>query len=401
MNPTYIDGNFGQKNTGNDAELLIASWAARRYYGAQHLMVNTPRGVWSLGEARLKALVEINAPQHDNYRAGKMLEKPEVSQVIFAGGKLFEQGINGQKKIEMLKLAKAERRFAFGVGLGPFDSTQAENLCAEFLQKCQFVGVRDEESLERAKAIAPDARVALTFDLTPALLELPRPIDQSEQRKGIALSLCALERINGDAKAERFRLVAIAKSLDLLHYFTGEVIHFVDFDGGREWGDAQVHREVASYMDAQTPVCFHAYSPYPCEVLNTMASFRVALCMRRHAAMFAHAASTPIIALNGESEMRQWCVQIGVPYVYQIDANNIGTSTLTNILCAGLFEGFASSRMSAEEARDRAMSNFHNRYFSVEAAGHQSHDRGSVTALKAAIVGEQNSELKIKGRAHY
>ena len=77
-----------------------------------------------------------------------------------------------------------------GVGIGPFESHEAEKVCAKFLNECGFIGVRDPQSLVIAQTIAPNANVKLTFDLSPLMLchQTKRLVDI--ERNGIMFNFC-------------------------------------------------------------------------------------------------------------------------------------------------------------------------------------------------------------------
>ena len=159
-----------------------------------------------------------------------------------------------------------------------------------------------------------------------------------------------------------------------MHFFTGETIYFVDFNGHATLGDRQVHAEVAAQMNERTPVTFVDYDANPLRVMQRMAGFRVALCMRLHAAVMAFMGHTPVISLNYHSKSAGWCEQIGMAQAYQLDTRSLCANTLTDLLCQGFADGFIAPQMNPEDAAELSMNNWRTGYASKHAKhiGHYS-----------------------------
>ncbi len=360
MNKTYLVGYYGMQNSGDDALLLATALGAREFLGDQQFVVNSPRtlSMHELGTTSATLCEAQRFPAQNRLRQYRCAAGSE--RIIFGGGSVFHNARDINLKRHLLKLAGAREHLALGVGLGPFVNVRAEQACARFLNECHYVGVRDAESKAIAEAIAPRARVELTFDLAPSLLHLASHTPQTLVRQGIAVCLCPTERLVGDPEKERRRLAVLAHALDLAHVLTGEAIHFIDFNGHTQLGDRQVHYELASLMDTKTPKHFVEYDAHPLRVMQRMAGFKVALCMRLHASVLAFMCNTPVLSLNYHPKCAGWCEQIGMPSAYRVNINDLYPYSLAHLLSEGVQQGFEMPAMPVQQAANLSVNNWRN-----------------------------------------
>lgn len=378
---SYLVGYYGMQNTGDDALMTVAAHGARSILRADQLSISSPTDLrlFNGAEHRSNLVSKQRFPGQNRLR--HYLRSIDSQRIIFGGGSVFHNAQDIDMKRDMMMLSGGRNHMALGVGLGPFVNNKAERSCARFLNECGFVGVRDAMSFEIAKAIAPSANVELTFDLAPQMLTLPGFELHTLEREGIAVCLCPHERLKGDQEAETKRLKTLANMLDTIHFFTGETIVFVDFNGHPDLGDAPVHQELASYLPERCAHRFVQYDANPLRVLQRMASFKAIVSMRLHASIFGFIANTPVLSLNYHRKCEQWCEQIGMPLGHSFPLNHFDPQALVNEICVGVVDGFATSRMSVKEALNHSMKNWSQSYETLREQSKESFVFGCYSAL--------------------
>ena len=355
MNKTYLVGYYGMQNSGDDALLAATAMGAKHYLGSDAFVVNTPTTVNIPNIGEYKPM--LSEPQR--FMAQNRLQQywaaATTNNVIFGGGSVLQNQRDIDLKRDLLTLTGRSNNYALGVGIGPFKNTKAEKSCAHFLNSCDFVGVRDESSLDIAHTIAPWANVELTFDLAPSLLKnVPK---HTSNREGIAVCLCPVERLKGDSSAEQTRYREIANALATLHQLTNQSISFVDFNGHAIYGDRVVHQEVSALL-GDVPHRFVAYDSNPFNVMRELASKQIIISMRLHASVFGFLTDTPVFSLNYHPKCLGWCEQIGMSKALYLPMNDLNATDLITQITRGLERGFDEPRMSPLNAYHLSMNNW-------------------------------------------
>lgn len=361
MRKSLLVGYYGMRNTGDDALMNATAWGAKRFlHTEQNLTSPIPLQLFS-GEMKPATLVERQKYSGQN-RLKQYLLAMESDSVIFGGGSVLHNSRDINLKRHLMALSSGRNHLAIGVGIGPFADLKAEKACKKFLEECRYVGLRDKESFEMAKAIAPNANVELSFDLAPLLLQNENFELSDVERHGIAVCLCPKERLSGGLEQEKSRLRRLANVLDSAQKHTGEEIYFVDFNGHESLGDRQVHQELASYLSSSTRYRFIEYDANPYRVLQRMASYKLAICMRLHASVFGFLTNTPVISLNYHRKCEAWCEQVGAPIELGFDASNFDPDALLDVINAGLETEFSKNQLTVNQAIQAAMKNWRTPY---------------------------------------
>jgi len=350
------------QNTGDDALMNVTAWGAKQYLHADEIRVSSPRQLKLCSGEKTDASLSPTQRFPGENRFKHYLSAIDSNRIIIGGGSVLHNSHDIDLKRDMMALSCGRNHLALGVGIGPFANLRAEKSCARFLAACEFVGVRDRQSYDIAQSIAPNANVALTFDLAPQLLMLDGFNLQALERQGIAVCLCPNERLIGNVEAEEQRLRSLASALDTIYFFTGESINFVDFNGHPSLGDRQVHEELASMLSPSTRFSFVQYDPNPLRVLQRMATFKLAICMRLHASVFGFIAQTPVLSLNYHRKCEQWCRQVGMPDQDIFDAKDFDYRELVNSVCVGMADGFETPQMTVNQAVGLSMKNWRMSY---------------------------------------
>lgn len=355
----YIVGYYGMHNTGDDALLYSARWASHHLLGSENNLVS------SATDSQCQEFGDIQAIHKGWFRGHQRLlhykNALQSEKVIFGGGSVLHTESDIQFKRHLIALAGREQSRCVGVGLGPFTSVGAEKACSKFLSECGFVGVRDKESYEIGKALSPDANIHLTFDLAPIMLCHEKNKLVEIERSGIMFNFCqqAIDAYgNTNNKIELSRIQSAVAAIERTWLETREPIYLIDFNANSSFGDFQVHRKIIEQLSDAVPVTHIQYDPNPLRVLQRIAGFKASVCMRLHASIMSFMAKTPSISINYHTKCRSWCEQIGMPEEYQLDALDVCSDSIANILGFGLDTVFSAPVMTTEEAVNASLLNW-------------------------------------------
>lgn len=361
---SHLVGYYGMQNSGDDALMYATLW------GAKHIMQSKSISVGLYGMPKPELLVNRQLPlqQHQAFPGHNRLNQyraaMQCERVIFGGGSVLHSESDINIKRHMMALSSRENSAAVGISLGPFQSVAAEKACAQFLNECGFVGVRDQESLNIAQAIAPNANVKKTFDLAPLLLCNQMP-SKRLNRSGVALALCPVAVTpHGDtnAKAERKRLLEICHLIERIYARTGEPIILLTFNGHQELGDGQINQQIINYFGDKLPIIAKPYDANPMAVLQDLASYKAIVSMRLHGSIMGFLANTPVFSVNYHPKCVGWCEQVGMAQNYRFAAQDLDIDTLITELDAGLNNQFIAPTLPVSKALELALSNWSNHY---------------------------------------
>lgn len=360
---SYIVGYYGMHNSGDDALMLAAILGAQSQLKSKRTAVNassdnyvahstgciTQQSVLFRGHQRLKHYQRAMSAKH----------------VIFGGGSVLHSQRDIALKRHMIALSGRKQAMALGVGIEAFHTTADERQCALFLNECGLVGVRDENSYNIARAIAPNANIKHTFDLAPSLLHYLGDHIKPIERQGIALNFCP-QAVNAfadvDQNVEAKRVANAVELIRAVWALTQEDIYLIDFNGHGQFGDHTVHKKVIAQLPDYIPVRHVAYDANPIRVLQRMAMFKACIGMRLHAAIFAYMVDTPFLSLQYHKKCQQWCEQVGVHSSYQFDANDYCPETIASAVSRGLAHAFSAPTLNVASAVNLSMKNWSDDY---------------------------------------
>jgi len=359
QNHAILTGYYGMQNTGDDALLYTTRWASH------HLLGATDNKVSSDGLIKCKEFGDVQAMPEPRFRGHQRIlhynNALQSEKVIFVGGSVLHSSKDIKFKRHLMKLSGRNASRAVGVGIGPFESLEAEKSCAKFLNECGFTGVRDPDSLAIAQSIAPNASVLLTFDLAPLMLchQTKRLVEI--ERNGIMFNFCpqAVDPFkNVHKNNEQSRIDMAVAAIEPTWQQTQEPIFLLDFNNHSQFGDFSIHQQIMSRVSSDVPMTHIAFVPNPFTVLQRIAAFKATVSMRLHSAIMLFMANTLALSINYHEKCRSWCKQIGVLEGYQFDAQNIVPEQLFRHLKQGATTGFAKPIMKKNEAVQAALLNW-------------------------------------------
>ncbi len=367
---TYLCGYYGMQNSGDDALLWATLSGAKNYFNAEDIKVNSPNRVNVPQTGSFSAQLHAEPRFRGENRLRQCVNAFKANQIIFGGGSVLHCKRDMDVKYLMMKLAGKGPHLALGVGVESFANVAAEKSCARFLNRCDYVGVRDQSSYDVATGIAPNANVELTFDLAPSLLpQLENYLGKAKSslensvRRGIGVTLCPRESIKPNAssdslKAELRRIEYIALCLTSIYRETGEPIFIFDMNGHPTLGDVGVHNTLQQILPADVPVFRFSYNSNPIHLIRKMSQMKATFAMRLHGSIFSYLAGTPVISLNYHNKCEGWCDQIGLDNSYRYDASNIDVERLTQAAITGVTKGFKETVLDVRDAFSASVKNF-------------------------------------------
>lgn len=359
----YVVGYYGMRNSGDDALMLASIEGAKNTFGSNNIAVNASNQYGLVRQLEVQGQAPMLFRGHQ--RVTHYKRAFNAKKIVFGGGSVLHSSRDIAQKCHMISLCGKQSSYAVGVGIEDFKTTADEKQCAKFLNKCHFTGVRDAKSFDIAKAIAPNANIAQTFDLAPSLLHYFGNSIQAIERRGVAFNFCQ-QAINAfgeaDQLSERARIRKAVKLMTAIWEMTREDIYLVDFNDHSTLGDNNVHEQILRKMPSYVPVKRIRYTVNPLRLLQSMAMFKAVIGMRLHAAVYAYMVNTPFINLQYHSKCKQWSKQIGMADMYQFDANDYDPLEVINITNQVVSGHCVAPTLPVEQAVALSMNNWSNEY---------------------------------------
>ncbi|HDH03661.1 MAG TPA: hypothetical protein ENH15_05395, partial [Actinobacteria bacterium] len=331
-----VSGWSGSTNLGDEL-LSLAVVQKLKARGVEPLLISTDPsmtaaslGVKSIGHTRWPAVTGAIR---------------SASALIFGGGGLVQDvtsQLNLPYHLARPRIASALRTpfSGIGLGIGPLTTRPAKLMARRVLNKARAVGVRDEASADLARSLGIND-VVLGADLA---LCLPVPDVRIQDR--LVVSLRPPVRGGWSPVAGRRSelddgwIAAAAKALDAAIAATGLSVHFVPLQTDR---DDVVHRRVAERMRSPSS---HA-SPTLGSVFDEIASGRVVIAMRYHAAIGALLGARPAVLLGYDPKVDALAAETGSGFAL------IGSASADFDRLPGAVSEVLGRAELVEEGRDR------------------------------------------------
>ncbi len=358
---TYLVGYYGMQNAGDDALMLASINGINRIKPFSKIKISTSNGISVANQRCFSSRLREQQSFRGQNRLTHYTNALASKSVVFGGGSVLHNSHDLRLKLQLLKLAGKKNSRAVGVSIGPFVDSKAEKYCAELLNRLSFVGVRDEQSLEIANAIAPNANCHLTFDLALGLLKDPSFNPSVTNRQGILVNVCPVAKDpsgNFDSSADIKRVKQLARALTLVHRLTGEHITVISLNGHQKLGDHSLCQKLMEELYTRVPVGIIGYHENPMKILKVVSSFKVCISMRLHGNVFAYMTGTPSISLNYHPKCDQWCEQIGQPNSHRVAVDDVDSDAFLNAITEGLENGFRLPTLDIESAVQKSLLNW-------------------------------------------
>ena len=333
-NNVLISGYYGMKNTGDDALLQASILGSRRILHPDKIYIEAPKVYKNKYESNVVPFLSLKQRFRGENRLNRYWSALSSSNVLFGGGSVFHTASDIDIKRHLIKLSGSGLKIAVGVSLGPFNDTRAEKACQQFLNCCDFVGLRDKESYDICASLAPNIHFMKTFDLAPSLFSYYPSLKTPEIRtQEIGINLCPIIK-NGsiDQIATQNVITAVANSINLLSPEQFKVINLIHLNNHPMEGDQLALTPLRKKISPKFVIKDIHYRANPLHVIKQIKQLRLMVSMRLHAKIFSYLTTTPNINLCYHPKCTQWCNEIQSIEDYNFDCKSIDSDQLTQAM---------------------------------------------------------------------
>ena len=254
------------------------------------------------------------------------------------------------------------RTGAIGVSIGPLRSRAQRLRLADYLNRMDYVSVRDEPSRQFLEEYKVTCRYERHFDLAALLLDVPGVDRRLETRPDIeadALVLgvapCHVQRYRaGDPEVDAQRCRKLAAALTEIARRRAVRLRFFEFNGHSRQGDRDAIEMIRGQLPATCQVEVVDYRPDPIRFLDEIGRCRVLVAMRLHSAVFAFLRGVPPVVLSYHPKCAGFAAEIGLDARLSLDADAFEPGELVQAVedaCEGEFAPSLTAAEAASSAR--------------------------------------------------
>jgi polysaccharide pyruvyl transferase WcaK-like protein len=358
-------GYYGMQNAGDDAFLEVSAWGAQKYWGADESLFFSP----SLPQLQHPAK-NLHAFANYGHFAQALWEIARAGIFASAGGSTFHSPLH---KTDLRTYAAWKKRLglagktgAIGISLGPYSSAAGEKSTVDYLQRLDFLALRDQASYDLACSYNLPYAPVRAFDLAallPEVLgEVGKPaLARSNHRKIIGISVCYYERYTGGEAAREKKRNDFVEAV-LLQLQQNEQLHFrfFIFNGHASMGDEALTRELISKL-AQQPGFSYEIVPYLANVAQTyraVAECDLMFSTRLHASIFACYAGVPFFLNEYHRKCADFLEDVGQAAAYRLYDAQRSSSEVAQLFLEQLQPAVYQPPAHLAETRARALLNF-------------------------------------------
>ncbi|RKN49516.1 polysaccharide pyruvyl transferase family protein [Micromonospora endolithica] len=317
-----VVGYYGMRNAGDNAFCVIVDWAMRRYWGTEEPVFAAPPLV-DLPAARTTMNQSLFESADPLSRAGKLLTKATMlggtSMLVFGGGSVFrDMGPFSEKKIFATWSRVSGRPIAaVGVSVGPFVSAAAAKRLGEVFQHVDYVGVRDNASVQRLREIDYRGVVVPAGDLAGLLPEAlgevaAAPVPRSRHRIRLGVTLLGSDTDLPAPEQRRREQVLISGIRSFVETEQVDVTVFV-FNTHPVRGDVEASERLRSSLRGLCDVRVVTADDGVRAIFSEMRACDAGLHMRMHGAIFSYVAGVPFALVPYHRKCADFLDEIGQP----------------------------------------------------------------------------------------
>ncbi len=274
-----------------------------------------------------------------------------LDAVVLCGGSVLHEACHFERETLKLRALQARnpglRTAALGVSIGPIQSAGQIRRLIRYLNRFDYVSVRDEPSWEFLCAQPLRCRTERHFDLAALLLREPQPTQRVRQAcddicgpMTIGLAPCHVQRFRGgDPALDDARCVKIAEALRRLARRQRLLVRFFEFNGHAIQGDRPAIEAICRGLDGLDAIEVIPYRPDPRYFLNEVGRCDAMIAMRLHSAVFAFLRKVALVSLAYHPKCTGFSRDIGLPADSILDADNFVPGDLVQAVEAALAGG--------------------------------------------------------------
>ncbi len=288
-----LAGYFGCGNMGDDAILSGVT---------QELRATAPNvGAWVLSGTPARTERSTGLPCFSRRNPLSLLNSLLRSDALILGGGSLLQNLTSNRSLAyyltLIRLSRLLRRpvMLYGIGIGPLLGARIEKRVARILNRCQYIGLRDEASHRLLRELGVDASL-LHVGADGALLLPSPPIGRAGailREHGIAhdASLICVALHGGRSCGEMRKMILTA--LRLVCRRRGLTPIFLVLDSAQD--------ERASILAAEQCAGRVLTLREPTDAVAVLSASEALISMRLHALVFAASAGTPCIGIAADA----------------------------------------------------------------------------------------------------
>ncbi|MCL1844658.1 MAG: polysaccharide pyruvyl transferase CsaB [Defluviitaleaceae bacterium] len=279
-----LTGYYGSANSGDDAILDTIIQSLRREREGLSILALSKTPPETMRDYGVFSIYRLNF-----FRVWKFMKRTRL--IVYGGGSLMQDITSTRSLVYytfLVHLAKyaGMRVMLYGNGIGPIVNPRNEKKVRRALDKCDYISLRDPESLEYVKKIGvKNPNVAVSID--PVFSVEPESVATPDVCKGrcFAVSLRPWQH-NEPAFVEK-----IAEAIN----HAAEKYALTPLLIPMQPKDVVILKETARRLDCAHEILTKVYDYKTIMAIVARAEF--AMCMRLHALIYAAGAGVPIIGL--------------------------------------------------------------------------------------------------------
>lgn len=329
-------GYYGQKNTGDDAFIEVASWGANKYWNKTNVRFLAIQNKLPQTKVSAKGYPLI-LPKSYGFQKKVLINQTDY--LISAGGstihsKLSPQNIK-QVAVDMKNSGKKIKLGAIGVSVGPFKSIEDEKAVQQYLKSLDFIALRDQRSFDYVNQLNTPYQPVNAFDLAALMPKMYHYTKEAKlangHRKTIGVSICPVESIqkNGDVNNENRRnaqLVELIKELD-----KNDQVEFKFFiiNGHPTIGDKTLTQQLIQKANPKS-YSIVDYSKNTEAIWREINNCDAVISTRLHGAIFACFGKTPFMLIEYHQKCSDFLEDVGydtTARIYDADFDPVQKAT--------------------------------------------------------------------------
>lgn len=361
-------GYYGMSNFGDDIFGAVSAWGATTFWDVEcKILAPRIKGVnadYSVPDWFNRNLYASTNTVGQLSRLGFTLrEASRSNQLIFAGGSIFTSASSGVMKV-IEKIVKKTRLGVSGIGvsIGPFTNNSDALKVKSFIERFDYLSVRDNASYSAVKEFNLDLPVTMAGDLAGAFqTTFDISGDKTQQAQPIiGIGLCNFESFIGqDSDVENKRnLALIAGTIQAAKNCDAKVFVF-SLNNHPEFGDDDIARVLCEKLSKEgIEHQLIRNSEHSIEdVWRQIAICDAFLSVRLHGAIVAYLCEVPFALVEYHQKCTDFLEDIGQDDNYKLagDVNDSATvcHTIENLLSTR-----HHPKMTTAEYRKRSFQHF-------------------------------------------
>ena len=358
-----FSGYYGQKNTGDDAFVEVASWGAEKFWNKKSSIFLAKEKALPLTVTATKGY-PLTLPR--SYNIQRKLLIPYSDYLISAGGStIYKEFTSYNAELVALQEKKKNSKIkigAIGVSVGPFETIKDEKSVIKYLKEIDFLAVRDQESFNFVKSLELPYEPVNAFDLAALLpyIYTSNNVKILSEKKVIGISVCPVESISDISKIKN-EMIRNTKTVELIKELDkSDNVHFkfLIINGNSLVGDANTTKEI---IKRASPKSFEIveYNKETQKMWNEILSCDFVVSTRLHAAIFACFSGTPFMLNEYHRKCEDFLENVGYDEKLRLFDNQYEPSKIA-CLILDILNDYSNYKhpVKIEEMKDKAKLNF-------------------------------------------